>query len=112
MGSLQLAMAPLRSAENRRALKAAAPAVSVWRIAPFLSRALRAWNEHPSYTPARSPGRPPMNEAARPQSLTDARYVDPSAETILQPGLKIGDLLQRNMTQPYVLRGTTATGEK
>src|SRR6185503_12305938 len=27
-----------------------------------------------------------------------------SSETILEPGLKLGDLLHRNMTQPYVLQ--------
>ena len=32
------------------------------------------------------------------------RYVEPSAEHILKPGTKIGSLLQRNMTQPYVLQ--------
>ena len=34
-------------------------------------------------------------------------YVEPSAETILQPGTKIGDLYRRNMTQPYVLQRLT-----
>ena len=48
-----------------------------------------------------------MNETARPQSPTNATYVDPSAETILEPGLKLGDLLRRNMTQPYVLQRLT-----
>jgi hypothetical protein len=38
-----------------------------------------------------------------PQSPTNATYVEPSSETILEPGLKLGDLLRRNMTQPYVL---------
>lgn len=37
-------------------------------------------------------------------STTGATYVEPSAETIIQPGLKIGDLYQRNMTTPYVLQ--------
>jgi glyoxylase-like metal-dependent hydrolase (beta-lactamase superfamily II) len=37
-------------------------------------------------------------------STVDATYVDPSAEDVLEPGLKIGDLLHRNMTQPYVLQ--------
>ena len=39
-----------------------------------------------------------------PQSPTNATYVEPSSETILEPGLKLGDLLHRNMTQPYVLQ--------
>ena len=39
-----------------------------------------------------------------PVSPTNATYVDPSAETILKPGLKLRDLLRRNMTQPYVLQ--------
>jgi glyoxylase-like metal-dependent hydrolase (beta-lactamase superfamily II) len=37
-------------------------------------------------------------------SPTGATYVEPSAETILQPGTKIGDLYRRNMSQPYVLQ--------
>ena len=37
-------------------------------------------------------------------SPTGATYVEPSAETILKPGTKIGDLFRRNMTQPYVLQ--------
>ena len=45
-----------------------------------------------------------MSETALPQSPTNATYVEPSAETILEPGLKLGDLLRRNMTQPYVLQ--------
>ena len=39
-----------------------------------------------------------------PVSPTNATYVEPSAETILQPGIKLGDLLRRNMSQPYVLQ--------
>ena len=42
-----------------------------------------------------------------PVSPTNATYVDPSAETILKPGLKLGNLLRRNMTQPYVLQRLT-----
>jgi glyoxylase-like metal-dependent hydrolase (beta-lactamase superfamily II) len=42
--------------------------------------------------------------AAQPPSPVNARYVEPSAEQILEPGTKIGDLFQRNMTQPYVLQ--------
>jgi hypothetical protein len=37
-------------------------------------------------------------------STVSATYVEPSAEEVLEPGLKIGDLLHRNMTQPYVLQ--------
>lgn len=37
-------------------------------------------------------------------STVGATYVEPSATDVLQPGLKIGDLLHRNMTQPYVLQ--------
>jgi glyoxylase-like metal-dependent hydrolase (beta-lactamase superfamily II) len=37
-------------------------------------------------------------------SPVGATYVEPSSETILQPGTKIGDLFQCNMTQPYVLQ--------
>lgn len=52
-----------------------------------------------------------MNEAASeapvPPSPTGATYVDPSAEKILEPGTKIGDLFRRNMTQPYVLQRLT-----
>jgi glyoxylase-like metal-dependent hydrolase (beta-lactamase superfamily II) len=40
-------------------------------------------------------------------SLTDATYVDPFAETILQPGTKISNLFRRNMTQPYILQRLT-----
>jgi len=45
-----------------------------------------------------------MSEARAVPSPTGARYVEPSAETILQPGVKIGDLYERNMSQPYVLQ--------
>jgi glyoxylase-like metal-dependent hydrolase (beta-lactamase superfamily II) len=37
-------------------------------------------------------------------STIGATYVDPSAEKVLEPGLKIGELFERNMTQPYVLQ--------
>jgi len=42
-----------------------------------------------------------------PVSPTNATYVEPSSETVLKPGLKLGDLLRRNMTQPYVLQRLT-----
>lgn len=45
-----------------------------------------------------------MENIPVPQSPTNATYVEPSSETILEPGLKLGDLLHRNMTQPYVLQ--------
>ena len=45
-----------------------------------------------------------MENIPAPQSPTNATYVEPSSETILEPGLKLGDLLHRNMTQPYVLQ--------
>lgn len=48
-----------------------------------------------------------MTDTSTPQSPTNATYVEPSAEVILRPGLKIGDLLRRNMTQPYVLQRLT-----
>jgi glyoxylase-like metal-dependent hydrolase (beta-lactamase superfamily II) len=41
---------------------------------------------------------------ARTPSTVGAHYVEPSATELLQPGSKIGDLLRRNMTQPYVLQ--------
>lgn len=44
---------------------------------------------------------------AGPVSPTNATYVEPSAETLLEPGVKLGDLLRRNMTQPYVLQRLT-----
>lgn len=37
-------------------------------------------------------------------STIGATYVEPSAEEVLEPGLKLGDLYRRNMTQPYVLQ--------
>jgi glyoxylase-like metal-dependent hydrolase (beta-lactamase superfamily II) len=37
-------------------------------------------------------------------STIDATYVEPSAESMLEPGSKLGDLYRRNMTQPYVLQ--------
>jgi glyoxylase-like metal-dependent hydrolase (beta-lactamase superfamily II) len=45
-----------------------------------------------------------MNESSGTPSTVNATYVEPSAETILKPGTKIGDLFRRNMTQPYVLQ--------
>ena len=45
-----------------------------------------------------------MSEAVSP---TNATYVEPSAEHILKPGVKLGELLRRNMTQPYVLQRLT-----
>lgn len=45
-----------------------------------------------------------MENISSPQSPTNATYVEPSSETILEPGLKLDDLLHRNMTQPYVLQ--------
>jgi glyoxylase-like metal-dependent hydrolase (beta-lactamase superfamily II) len=45
-----------------------------------------------------------MNESSSTPSTVNATYVEPSAETILKPGTKIGDLFRRNMTQPYVLQ--------
>ncbi|MER6150620.1 hypothetical protein ACWGPD_11505 [Streptomyces hirsutus] len=45
-----------------------------------------------------------MAESSSPPSPVDATYVEPSAEKVLQPGLNIGDLFRRNMTQPYVLQ--------
>jgi glyoxylase-like metal-dependent hydrolase (beta-lactamase superfamily II) len=45
--------------------------------------------------------------AAYPQSPTNATYVEPSADIALTPGHKIGDLLRRNMTQPFVLQRLT-----
>ncbi|MFD5493795.1 hypothetical protein ACFYY3_02735 [Streptomyces sp. NPDC001812] len=45
-----------------------------------------------------------MAESSSPPSPVDAAYVEPSAEEVLRPGLKIGDLFRRNMTQPYVLQ--------
>ncbi len=37
-------------------------------------------------------------------STIGATYVEPSGDRVLEPGQKIGDLFQRNMTQPYVLQ--------
>jgi hypothetical protein len=45
-----------------------------------------------------------MNDHSVIPSTVGATYVEPSAETILQPGTKIGDLFRRNMTHPYVLQ--------
>jgi glyoxylase-like metal-dependent hydrolase (beta-lactamase superfamily II) len=44
-----------------------------------------------------------MSESTTPSTVR-ATYVEPSAEEVLQPGLKIGDLYRRNMSQPYVLQ--------
>lgn len=49
----------------------------------------------------------PASRTASPPSPTGVTYVEPSAEAILQPGTKIGDLFRRNMTQPYVLQRLT-----
>ena len=51
-----------------------------------------------------------MNEPSGIPSTVGATYVEPSAETILQPGTKIGDLFRRNMTQPYVLQRLSQRG--
>jgi glyoxylase-like metal-dependent hydrolase (beta-lactamase superfamily II) len=40
-------------------------------------------------------------------SPVNARYVEPSATRKLQPGQKIGELVTRNLTQPYVLQRLT-----
>lgn len=40
-------------------------------------------------------------------STTGARYVEPSAQTTIMPGDKLGDLFTRNMSQPYVLQRLT-----
>ena len=40
----------------------------------------------------------------RTPSTVGATYVEPSATEVLEPGRKIGDLLRRNMTQPFVLQ--------
>lgn len=45
-----------------------------------------------------------MSQASTAKSTVGATYVEPSAERVLEPGRKIGDLFQRNMTQPYVLQ--------
>jgi glyoxylase-like metal-dependent hydrolase (beta-lactamase superfamily II) len=45
-----------------------------------------------------------MSEDASVPSTIGATYVEPSAETILKPGVKIGDLYPRNMANPYVLQ--------
>ena len=41
---------------------------------------------------------------ARVPSTVGATYVEPSAVELLRPGDKLGDLLRRNMTQPFVLQ--------
>ena len=45
-----------------------------------------------------------VNASTSTPSTIGATYVEPSADKVLQPGLKIGDLFKRNMTQPYVLQ--------
>ena len=45
-----------------------------------------------------------MSESPQHPSPVDATYVEPSAEKVLKPGTKIGDLFRRNMTEPYVLQ--------
>jgi glyoxylase-like metal-dependent hydrolase (beta-lactamase superfamily II) len=45
-------------------------------------------------------GAPPLQTP----SPVNATYVEPSAEHILKPGTKIGDLFRRNMTRPFVLQ--------
>jgi glyoxylase-like metal-dependent hydrolase (beta-lactamase superfamily II) len=45
-----------------------------------------------------------MNSSSASTSRVGSTYVEPSAEAILKPGTKIGDLFRRNMTQPYVLQ--------
>lgn len=45
-----------------------------------------------------------MSATSSVPSTIGATYVKPSAGEVLQPGLKIGDLFQRNMSQPYVLQ--------
>ena len=40
----------------------------------------------------------------QPPSPVNATYVEPSAEHILKPGTKLGDLFRRNMTERYVLQ--------
>lgn len=47
-----------------------------------------------------------MNEQTT-ESPTNAKYVEPSSEKFLEKGTKLGDLLKRNMTQPYVLQRLT-----
>lgn len=45
-----------------------------------------------------------MSSTAEHPSTIGATYVEPSAEKVLKPGDKIGDLFRRNMNQPYVLQ--------
>jgi hypothetical protein len=45
-----------------------------------------------------------MSSTAGHPSTVGATYVEPSAEKVLKPGNKIGDLFRRNMNQPYVLQ--------
>lgn len=45
-----------------------------------------------------------MNAKNPVRFMIDATYVEPSAETVLLIGSKIGDLYQRNMSQSYVLQ--------
>jgi|RhiMethySRZTD1v2_1073278.scaffolds.fasta_scaffold19171_7 glyoxylase-like metal-dependent hydrolase (beta-lactamase superfamily II) len=53
---------------------------------------------------ARQHETPSNTASAQPPSPVDATYVEPSAEHVLKPGMKIGDLFRRNMTQPYLLQ--------
>ncbi len=39
-----------------------------------------------------------MSASSSIPSTIGATYVEPSADRVLEPGLKIGDLFQRNMT--------------
>jgi glyoxylase-like metal-dependent hydrolase (beta-lactamase superfamily II) len=48
-----------------------------------------------------------MSDASQTVSPTNATYVEPSAEKILEPGRKLGDLFRRNMSEPYVLQRLT-----
>ena len=45
-----------------------------------------------------------VSESSQHPSTVGAKYVEPSAERVLEPGTKIGDLFRRNMTEPYVLQ--------
>jgi glyoxylase-like metal-dependent hydrolase (beta-lactamase superfamily II) len=42
--------------------------------------------------------------AESPPSPVGATYIDPPAEDVLRPGVKIGDLYRRHMSQPFVLQ--------
>lgn len=45
-----------------------------------------------------------MSESQQHPSPIGATYVEPSAERVLEPGTRIGDLFRRNMAEPYVLQ--------